>query len=77
MQLHKYTKLNVNLATTFERKNEPGTAASTIWDYAVKSAPNVFPVVYSNGLLPGPGANNGENPYVLLTQTGYREKRCV
>ncbi len=74
VQLHKYTKLNVNLATTFERKNEPGTASSTIWDYAVKSAPNVFPAVYSNGLLPGPGANNGENPYVLLTQTGYREK---
>ena len=74
VQLHKYTKLNVNLTTTFERKNEPGTAASTIWDYAVKSAPNVFPAVYSNGLLPGPGANNGENPYVLLTQTGYREK---
>lgn len=74
VQLHKYTKLNVNLATTFERKNEPGTAASTIWDYAVKSAPNVFPAVYSNGLLPGPGPNNGENPYVLLTQTGYREK---
>ena len=74
VQLHKYTKLNVNLATTFERKNEPGTAASTIWDYAVKSTPNVFPAVYSNGLLPGPGANNGENPYVLLTQTGYREK---
>lgn len=74
VQLHKYTKLNVNLATTFERKNEPGKASSTIWDYAVKSAPNVFPAVYSNGLLPGPGANNGENPYVLLTQTGYREK---
>ena len=74
VQLHKYTKRNINLATTFERKNEPGTAASKIWDYAVKSAPNVFPAVYSNGLLPGPGANNGENPYVLLTQTGYREK---
>ena len=74
VQLHKYTKLNINLATTFERKNEPGTASSKIWDYAIKSAPNVFPAVYSNGLLPGPGANNGENPYVLLTQTGYREK---
>lgn len=74
VQLHKYTKLNVNLATTFERKNEPGTAATGIWNYAIKSAPNVFPAVYSNGLLPGPGANNGENPYVLLTQTGYREK---
>ena len=74
VQLHKYTKLNVNLATTFERKNEPGTGGTGIWKYAIKSAPNVFPAVYSNGLLPGPGANNGENPYVLLTQTGYREK---
>ena len=79
VQLHKYTKLNINLATTFERKNEPGTTASNtggtgIWNYAVKSAPNVFPAVYSDGSLPGPGANNGENPYVLLTQTGYREK---
>lgn len=78
VQLHKYTKLNINLATTFERKNEPGTAASGsgsgIWDYALKTAPNAFPAVYSNGLLAGPGSGQGENPYVLLTQTGYREK---
>lgn len=81
VQLHKYTKLNINLATTFERKNEPGTAASNsdnggsgIWNYALKTAPNAFPAVYSNGLLAGPGSGQGENPYVLLTQTGYREK---
>ena len=74
VKLHKYTTLNINLATTFERKNEPGTAASTIWSYALKTAPNAFPAVYSNGLLAGPGSGQGENPYVLLTQTGYREK---
>ncbi len=81
VKLHKYTTLNVNLATTFERKNEPGTDASNsdgggtgIWDYALKTAPNAFPAVYSNGYLAGPASGQGENPYVLLTQTGYREK---
>ena len=52
VQLHKYTKLNVNLATTFERKNEPGssaTGANGIWGYALKTAANAFPDVYSNG----------------------------
>lgn len=78
VQLHKYTKLNVNLATTFERKNEPGSDATNnkgtgIWDYALKTAPNAFPAVYSNGYLAGPASGQGENPYALLTQTGYRE----
>lgn len=76
VQLHKYTRLNINLATTFERKNEPGTSATGsngIWDYALKTAPNAFPAVYSNGYLAGPASGQGENPYALLTQTGYRE----
>ena len=76
VQLHKYTKLNVNLATTFERKNEPGssaTGANGIWGYALKTAANAFPDVYSNGYLAGPASGQGENPYALLTQTGYRE----
>ena len=75
-QLHKYTKLNVNLATTFERKNKPGssaTGANGIWGYALKTAANAFPDVYSNGYLAGPASGQGENPYALLTQTGYRE----
>uniref|UniRef100_UPI00259018BE SusC/RagA family TonB-linked outer membrane protein n=1 Tax=uncultured Alistipes sp. TaxID=538949 RepID=UPI00259018BE len=78
VQLHKYTKLNVNLATTFERKNQPGSDATNdsgtgIWDYALKTAPNAFPAVYSNGHLAGPASGQGENPYALLTQSGYRE----
>ena len=76
VQLHKYTKLNINLATTFERKNEPGssaTGANGIWGYALKTAANAFPDVYSNGYLAGPASGQGENPYALLTQTGYRE----
>ncbi|WP_188749047.1 SusC/RagA family TonB-linked outer membrane protein [Parapedobacter defluvii] len=73
VQIFKYTKLNINLTTKFERKNDPGSASGTIWDYALKTTPNSFPMVYSNGLFPGPGDMQGYNPYALLTQTGYRE----
>lgn len=68
------TMLNVNLATAFERKNNPGSGSGNIWDYAIKTAPNAFPMYYSDGTLAGPGSGQGENPYVLLTQTGYIEQ---
>lgn len=74
IDIAKYTTLNVNLATTFEQKNEPGTGGGDIWSAALKIAPNAFPMVYPNGSLPGPGAGQGSNPYSLLTQTGYVEK---
>lgn len=72
VKLHKYTTLNVNLATTFERKNNPGTSASSIWQRAYQCSPNSWPMVYSNGQLAGNGQSY--NPYVLLTQTGYQEQ---
>lgn len=73
VRIFEYTTLNINLTTKFERKNDPGAASGTIWDYALKTSPNAFPLVYSNGLFPGPGSNQGYNPYSQLTQTGYRE----
>ena len=74
IDLAKHTTVNVNLATSFEKKNEPGTGSDTIWQYALQTPSNAFPMVYSNGYLPGPGAQQGYNPYALLTQTGYVEK---
>ena len=74
IKLHKNTTLNVNLANTFERKNDPGTSAASIWSSAIICAANAFPMLYSDGSLPGPGANQGSNPYALLTRTGYNEK---
>ena len=49
------------------------TGANGIRGYALKTAANAFPDVYSNGYLAGPASGQGENPYALLTQTGYRE----
>mgnify|MGYP003536779682 FL=1 len=74
VQVFKHTKLNINLGTSFERKNEPGTAASTIWGYTLNTTPIAYPLYYSDGTLAGPADNDGANPYVLLTQTGYSEK---
>lgn len=73
VKIFEYTTLNVNLSTRFERKNAPGTDVSNIWAYALKTSPNAFPMRYSNGLMSGPGDQQGFNPYSLLTQTGYRE----
>ena len=73
VQVFRHTKVNINLGTSFERKNEPGGDTGNIWKYSLSTAPNAFPLYYSDGTLAGPG-NNVINPYVELTQRGYREK---
>ena len=72
IKLHKYTTLNINLSTAFERKNQPGTSSSDIWNAAYTTSPNAFPMSYSNGQLAGDG--HAMNPYALLTQTGYKQE---
>ena len=74
VQVFKHTKLNFNLGTSFERKNEPGGDTSSIWSYALNTIPIAYPLYYPDGTLAGPADNDGANPYVLLTQKGYREK---
>lgn len=72
IKITKYTKMNLNLATTFEQKNQGGTASSTIWRQALLTPACAFPMVYSTGQYPGPGGGSaGFNPYALVTQTGY------
>ena len=73
VQVFPHTKLNINLGTSFERKNEPGGDTGNIWRYSLATSPNAFPLFYSDGTLAGPGSNI-INPYVELTQRGYREK---
>ena len=73
VQVFPHTKLNINLGTSFERKNEPGGDTGNIWRYSLATSPNAFPLFYSDGTLVGPGSNI-INPYVELTQRGYREK---
>lgn len=74
VKLHRTTTLNVNLSSVFEKLNGPGADASTIWNYAYITAPNAFPLRYSDGKFSGPTTSEGNNPYNLLTQSGYYER---
>ena len=74
VQVFRHTKLNFNLGTSFERKNEPGGDTGSIWSYALNTIPVAYPLFYSDGTLSGPADNDGANPYVLLTQKGYKER---
>ncbi|MDO5570224.1 MAG: TonB-dependent receptor [Bacteroidales bacterium] len=73
LQLEKNTVLNLNLATVFEQINRPGTDAGDIFDYALVTPANAFPIRYSTGEYAGPGSGQGSNPYALVTETGYRQ----
>lgn len=74
VKIAKNTSLNMNVANTFEQKNMPGTGSSNIYSHALMTPAISFPKIYSNGYLPGPGGGNqGDNPYSLLTQMGYRQ----
>lgn len=82
LKILKYTNIGVNLATTFEKKNEPGSSGGDIWRYALRTSPNAFPMTFSGTdnmdfterYFPGPKSGEGFNPYVLLTQSGYVER---
>ncbi len=72
LNLTKTTVVNLNLANVYEKSFAPGTDQN-IWSWAFQTAPNAFPVEYSNGYLSGPNGT-GENPWNLLVHTGYREQ---
>lgn len=72
VKIARYTKMNVNIATTFEQKNQGGTSSSDIWKYALVTPSCAYPMIYSTGQYPGQsGGAAGANPYALVTQTGY------
>ena len=73
VQVEKNTTLNVNLSTIFEQKNKPGADSQQIFERALCVPATAFPIYYSTGQLAGPGAGNGDNPYALVTQKGYRQ----
>lgn len=73
VNITKHTSLTLNLATTFEQKNQGGVGSENIWAYALQTPAIMFPMVYSNGKFAGPGDKQGNNPYTELTQTGYKQ----
>ena len=68
----KTTLLRLGVAGFLEKKNSPGLG-QYIWESLVGTNPTATPVLYSNGLVPAYGTGAQTNPWVLTTQTGYRE----
>ena len=74
MNLTKTTVLNVNLSNIYEKSFAPGASKGDIWGYAFMTAPNAFPVEYSDGTISAPSTNSGFNPWNLLVHSGYQEQ---
>jgi TonB-linked SusC/RagA family outer membrane protein len=72
LDVTKTTLFRIGVAGFLEKKNYPGLN-DDIWYSLVGQSPVSIPKMYSNGLVPAFGTGNKTNPWVLATQTGYRE----
>lgn len=75
------TLLKVGVSGYLKKQNEPGAYGNDIWKSIMGYNPVASPVVYSNGYIPAYGYTEDAegisyqmNPWVLATQTGYRER---
>lgn len=72
MDITKTTLLKLGVSGFLEKQNFPGLT-SDIWKSLVGQSPISTPILYSNGLVPAYGTGDRTNPWVMATQTGYRE----
>lgn len=73
MDITKTTTLALGVSGFLEKQNFPGLNNLNIWYSLVGQSPISIPFMYSNGLVPAYGGGSQTNPWVLATQTGYRE----
>lgn len=83
IDITRTTLLKVGISGVLRKQNEPGAFGGDIWKSIMGYNPVASPVVYSNGYIPAYGYEEDEdkvgisyqmNPWVLATQTGYRER---
>lgn len=71
MDLTKYTTVSLGIQGNISNNTEPPKGSSEIYMWINNVAPNAFPVLYKDGKFP---ARDGlYNPYVQLTQMGYKQ----
>lgn len=69
----KTTLVKVGVSGSLKKRNAPGQG-SNVWTSLMGQNPVSIPVMYSNGYIPAHGVeDNRKNPWVLATQTGYKE----
>lgn len=66
------TLLKVGVSGSLKKYNEPGLSGD-VWKSLMHQNPVSVPVLYSNGYVPAYGTGDRTNPWVLATQTGYKE----
>ncbi|MDR0505895.1 MAG: TonB-dependent receptor [Dysgonamonadaceae bacterium] len=71
INLHRDLVLNLNIADSYEVKNNPYANGLSIWIQTYMAVPISTPKIFSNGMLAQP--KNGHNPYYLLNSTGYTQ----
>lgn len=72
IDITKTTVLHTGVSGFLEKQNRSGLDMN-IWEALVGYAPVTTPIAYSNGLVPAYGTGILTNPWVIATQTGYRE----
>lgn len=72
IDITKTTLLKVGVSGSLRKWNEPGLS-NDIWKSLMYQNPISIPVMYSNGYVPAYGTEEQTNPWVLATQTGYKE----
>ena len=72
IDITKTTLLKVGVSGSLRKWNEPGLSRD-IWKSLMYQNPISIPVMYSNGYVPAYGRGEQTNPWVLATQTGYKE----
>ncbi|MFT4093885.1 MAG: TonB-dependent receptor [Niabella sp.] len=73
LDVTKTTTLALGVSGFLEKQNLPGLADQNIWYSLIGQNPISIPFMYSNGFVPAYGTGTKTNPWVLATQTGYRE----
>jgi TonB-linked SusC/RagA family outer membrane protein len=71
LKITKTTKVDFGASGWISNGNYPGSSTDAIWNAAYLVPPILIPPVYSNGLNSQIRTGDINNPYNLLTQTGY------
>ncbi|MCL3779346.1 SusC/RagA family TonB-linked outer membrane protein [Prolixibacteraceae bacterium JC049] len=69
--LNPDNKINLGISGTHIMGNYPGYASDALFQKIANANPTWYPMRYSTGHLAGPENGSDENPYALITQTGY------
>ena len=72
IDITKTTLLKVGVSGSLKKCNEPGLSGD-VWKSLMYQNPISVPVMYSNGYVPAFGEGERTNPWVLATQSGYKE----